>query len=299
MSAVLRFECRVPVDGCVTMAFDERKFPSNIELKRDELAFGEDRPMPVSNFNEFDPHKRRQLILPPPDSTEDECYLLHKWSLLVAPLGPWRRGSLFFAPENKTTKRELRFIFEPKSARTRSFDIFEEGPTLFLDFANALTTLDSAKVLAERFGPLNAEKPSYVDNWYTAIKLMRSAVIEVEKARATGDYNRVVRMLLHSRFSAVGSHGIDAGISLETDSTNASARLCIRPPTLFHALWTQLALAVDGSQSLHTCIQCKKWFAIDSGRGRSDKRYCSNACRMRAYRKRNAKKVKTRRRSHH
>jgi hypothetical protein len=33
---------------------------------------------------------------------------------------------------------------------------------------------------------------------------------------------------------------------------------------------------------------CRKWFTIEEGQGRSDKQYCSNACRMRAYRKRKA-----------
>jgi hypothetical protein len=37
---------------------------------------------------------------------------------------------------------------------------------------------------------------------------------------------------------------------------------------------------------LRTCVQCRKWFTLEAGRGRSDKEYCSNACRMRAYRKR-------------
>jgi hypothetical protein len=38
--------------------------------------------------------------------------------------------------------------------------------------------------------------------------------------------------------------------------------------------------------NLRACVQCRKWFTLEAGRGRSDKEYCSNACRMRAYRKR-------------
>ena len=45
-------------------------------------------------------------------------------------------------------------------------------------------------------------------------------------------------------------------------------------------------LAIDGNMNLGKCVQCRKWFRLDAGRGRSDKQYCSNACRMRAYRKR-------------
>jgi hypothetical protein len=48
----------------------------------------------------------------------------------------------------------------------------------------------------------------------------------------------------------------------------------------------ELAQAIDGSQSLRNCMVCKQWFTISAGQGRSDKEYCSDACRVRAYRKR-------------
>src|SRR5262249_40548289 len=65
-----------------------------------------------------------------------------------------------------------------------------------------------------------------------------------------------------------------------------SPKLCIRPVTLQEALWTQLVLAIDKNVNLGACVQCRKWFTLEAGRGRPDKKYCSNACRMRAYRKR-------------
>jgi hypothetical protein len=47
-----------------------------------------------------------------------------------------------------------------------------------------------------------------------------------------------------------------------------------------------LILAIDGNLNLRSCVQCRKWFTLEAGKGRSDKEYCTNACRMRAYRKR-------------
>jgi hypothetical protein len=73
---------------------------------------------------------------------------------------------------------------------------------------------------------------------------------------------------------------------LKEDPLSASARLCIRPHSLRDAIWAQLVLAIDGNVNLRGCVECRKWFTLEAGRGRSDKEYCSNACRMRAYRKR-------------
>jgi hypothetical protein len=94
-----------------------------------------------------------------------------------------------------------------------------------------------------------------------------------------------------SEWRAEVHHEVGVGVSvhLKEDPLDASARLCIRPTHLSDALWIQLAQAIDGSESLRTCVECKKWFTIKAGRGRSDKEYCSDACRMRAYRKRKGK----------
>jgi hypothetical protein len=80
--------------------------------------------------------------------------------------------------------------------------------------------------------------------------------------------------------------GVAVNLRLKENPLSASASLCIRPYSLLHALWAQLFLAIDGNLNLRTCVQCRKWFTLEAGRGRSDKEYCSSACRMRAYRKR-------------
>ena len=64
MSALLKFECRVPVDGYRVLSLDERK------LMGAELNPGDD----------YD-------VLPPSDLTEDERYLLKKWGQLIVPWG--------------------------------------------------------------------------------------------------------------------------------------------------------------------------------------------------------------------
>ena len=191
-------------------------------------------------------------------------------------------------------KRVLHEAFEPKSERIRCFDLFDETSNPFLDFANAPATSDGAKALADRFGPLQ-EGPQLCEDWYRAIHDIRSAVAVWDQAKATKNFGPIIREVAervmsqsYTSLELVGE-GLPANILLISDKLG-EPRLSIRLPTLADALWTALAMAVDGSEALQTCGQCKKWFTLKAGRGRSDKEYCSNACRMRAYRKRKGKK---------
>ena len=291
MATLLEFECRAPVDGYRIMSFDERKFG----------AMSIDERMRSDDFS----------VLATADATEDERYLLRRWGMRIVPYS----GLVLPEPE-------VRQLLEPQSGQIRCFDLFEVTPSPFLEFVNnaperpkaladlrprsrraptakrkALADLigrplfdvepqyvDAAKALANRFGPLlGGEGPEYVDTWYYAMMEMRRAVTAWEKAKTTGDFGPIIQSI--SRLT----RPIGANILLREDPANGAARLCLRPPTLLDALWTQLALALDGSEYLRTCVECKKWFTISAGQGRSDKEYCTNACRMRAYRERKGK----------
>ena len=258
MSALLEFECRVPVGGYRVLSFDERKF------------CGAD-----TKYNWDD-----SSVSPPEDATEDERYLLSRWGMGVVPAISQEMFKIGIEPE-------VREILEPQSEPIRCFDLFDEATDLHLEFANASKTSEEVKALADRFGPLRGEGPEYVDAWEWAIMEMRSAVRTWNKAEATGDFSRMVRFIPRQRSNRqIGREvSIDANLLLSKDPVSGAGRLCIRPRTLLDALWTKLALAIDGSESLRTCVECKEWFTIKSGQGRSDKKYCSNACRMRTYRK--------------
>ena len=60
----------------------------------------------------------------------------------------------------------------------------------------------------------------------------------------------------------------------------------IAPDCLLDFLWLQFAHAIAGDVRFQSCIECGAWFIVAPGRGREDKKFCSDACRMRAYRKR-------------
>jgi hypothetical protein len=75
---------------------------------------------------------------------------------------------------------------------------------------------------------------------------------------------------------------IDFGVANAEKGLSVS----IMPKGLIGALWLQAALAVSGGKDFRQCHECQTWFEVATGQGRSDKLYCSTACRMRAYRKR-------------
>jgi hypothetical protein len=57
------------------------------------------------------------------------------------------------------------------------------------------------------------------------------------------------------------------------------------PSSLISAMWTQVLLAMTGNKEYDQCQQCDRWFEVAAER-RKDAKFCSNACRFKAYRER-------------
>lgn len=62
--------------------------------------------------------------------------------------------------------------------------------------------------------------------------------------------------------------------------------LYLVPRSLLGAMWLQFAQAVAGNKSYRQCEYCRKWFEVSLEASRPTRLYCSNACRFKAYRKR-------------
>jgi hypothetical protein len=260
MSALLEFECRPPVGGYDVVQFDQAK------------ASGPDR---------FGP------IVLTPDATDDERYLADQWGGLLLELGPLK-------------PIELQML-RPRTKRNRRFDLYKDGPHAFIEFAQTPDTPDGIKSFADRYGPLMSHHGELhpidhffghaVARWYVEIWDMKKAVALWAKEPSKASASKLIR-LLERRDDDLpfvrDAPGTTAKVLLKEDPESVSTlpRICIRPSHLRDALWIQLALAIDGGLDIRGCVQCRRWFALEAGRGRSDKEYCSNACRMRAYRER-------------
>ena len=60
------------------------------------------------------------------------------------------------------------------------------------------------------------------------------------------------------------------------------------PGSLVGALWLQFAQAIERNNDFRKCAECGIWFELSPQTARSNKTYCSNACRTKTYRKRKA-----------
>jgi hypothetical protein len=67
-------------------------------------------------------------------------------------------------------------------------------------------------------------------------------------------------------------------------------RFGFEPDSLLSAGWLQFALAIDGDKEHRQCQRqaCGKWFELSPEVTRADRRFCSDACRTRTYRQRQA-----------
>ncbi len=69
------------------------------------------------------------------------------------------------------------------------------------------------------------------------------------------------------------------------DQQQTRLSLYFHPGTLIGALWVQFAQAIDGDRRYGCCQECGRWFDLTTDR-RADAKYCSGACRSKAYRQR-------------
>jgi hypothetical protein len=60
------------------------------------------------------------------------------------------------------------------------------------------------------------------------------------------------------------------------------------PHVLIGALWLQFSRAIGGNKEYRRCRECKIWFEVAPDTARTNKRFCTDACRFKAYRKRQA-----------
>jgi hypothetical protein len=71
---------------------------------------------------------------------------------------------------------------------------------------------------------------------------------------------------------------------LEVDGEVGKAYLVQEPDNLGGALWLQFAQAVTAGTRFRVCKECGEWFALPLRGARITREYCTDACRIRAYR---------------
>lgn len=182
-----------------------------------------------------------------------------------------------------------------------------EHSALFRTFADLSGTPEVIVTFADRYGMLggSAERRFVVtdsdrigfgepiNRWRDAIRDMRDVVQAWDRARRDDiegpprwlgrDELRRVQRTVNARLSA------ETGAQLLWVADDGCLALRVRPRSLLGALWLQLAQAIDGNARYRSCRVCSAWFELHPDRARSDRAYCSNGCRFKAYRGRQAR----------
>lgn len=108
-------------------------------------------------------------------------------------------------------------------------------------------------------------------------------VVALGWIQLTESVNRHVTMLDHR-------HLMTAMLAWDVKRPRPSLRY--EPESLISALWLQLMMAIDGNRKFAPCREptCSHWFEVDPAAVKAGKYYCSNACRMRDYRRRRSER---------
>ena len=75
------------------------------------------------------------------------------------------------------------------------------------------------------------------------------------------------------------------------DPESDQLELRLMPTNLLGALWLQFARSVEASKNYRRCRVCTQWFEVSVEGKRRHSKYCSDRCRMKAYRDRRSKAV--------
>jgi hypothetical protein len=104
-----------------------------------------------------------------------------------------------------------------------------------------------------------------------------------ERFSKSGDLVLPARYALVMRVdSKVAQYRCAPRLILEDPAKPPKLRLV--PENLIGALWVQFQQAITGNRRYEQCQQCNGWFEIAAKR--EETKFCSNACRFRAYRER-------------
>ena len=186
------------------------------------------------------------------------------------------------------SERRPEFI-RAKTPRRSPVKPFKDHTGMFLELANTPLTQSSMLGFAGKFGLLRETSTEYLAHWSRTIRGLKTAVDIWSENKAKQDLNELVQAW----------SGRDGRISLDVRLVKTlypeRPNLCLVPATLEDAAWLQFAQAASASQDLKKCRWCTTWFAFGSGTGRKKSaEYCSDRCRVTAFRRRKEAKENAR-----
>lgn len=164
-----------------------------------------------------------------------------------------------------------------------------ETPALFAEFAkDTPASADGMLEFCNRYGLLGGGRPDIPR--HPGAPIFESVALDVllnhhaAMRRALNLFERGNKAELIRRCNADGLAG--ARIELHQDPKGILGWFLV-PADLIRAMWMQFAMHACSDAHLFGCEQCGKLFSVGTGTGRrSTAKYCSNACKVAAFKAR-------------
>lgn len=126
------------------------------------------------------------------------------------------------------------------------------------------------------------------DEWLTKHGIINSSLRAWARYQADQDLEQMSGYLEDGyNYAMGGSLTYQAKIDPNTGRSYSD----IIASSLADMLEVQWGMSVVNDVDHRQCSECQTWFSINPGAGRPEKRYCSDACRMRAYRRRKLQRL--------
>ena len=180
-----------------------------------------------------------------------------------------------------------RQVISPIGNQSQKIDPIARSPDLYLTFANTTLSTDGILGFANENGLLGT------GNAHETMNEWRNEIGRLHEAVSKWGYFQSEKSVKNSSAYTGGFPFPRTSLkhALEVGPTGQVTQY-LEPENLLSAMWVQFGGAIERATSFSPCAECSNWIATVPGSNRPDKRYCSDACRMRAYRKRKAEKVK-------
>lgn len=195
-----------------------------------------------------------------------------------------------------------------------------DAPDLFLEFASMSGTPSEIFDLAHRYGLLRFGKSKIniprdraaniidafdwtpidedgdgdiylhaepASKWLQSISLHQTNIADWEPIRQEGNPYKMKGYLDGTYNYAMGG---SLTFQVRLDPVTGQAHSDIIASSLADLLDVQWGMSIAADATHRQCQECPNWFTVHPGHGRPEKYFCSDACRMRAYRKRKSGK---------
>jgi hypothetical protein len=182
-------------------------------------------------------------------------------------------------------------VIAPRNETVCVGNVLANAPDLFVEFANINGSEVRLLNFVNKHGPLRHD--SLLPVWSG---LKRAAKFQEVLGQFESDKLRGSKRWLAS-FDDLRPSTDECDLKVVPKIHAGELQVWLEPPDLLNAIWVQFLLKAANDMALTHCHSCSNFIAVAGSLGRTDKRFCSTACKQRDYRRREVDKKASRSRA--